>query len=286
MIRYTKPYEHNFKTRGIGDMKNCMIMSTTFLLTMAWVVFSVQGGPIEIANYSFEIPVLDPDAFPASPVAPFWIELDLDPEYSSNTGIFKNQPPNSPAGDHIVNVDGDQLAFLNSQTGNGFLQILSAVFQPGFSYRLQADICPSTRYHPSTDEPIDVLTLGFCTEPDRNDFVVSVVPATAIVKNRLITFSLFLPTVQPTDPWAGKAIGISIRAIGNAGGYWDIDNVRLTEYSQIPEFTGDSFVNLEDLSAMAAEWQSCADPLTDVTGDQCVDLDDLVILADFWLQHV
>ena len=37
---------------------------------------------------------------------------------------------------------------------------------------------------------------------------------------------------------------------------------------------------------MAAEWQSCADPLTDVTGDQCVDLDDLVILADFWLQHV
>ena len=97
-----------------------MIMSTTFLLTMAWVVFSVQGGPIEIANYSFEIPVLDPDAFPASPVAPFWIELDLDPEYSSNTGIFKNQPPNSPAGDHIVNVDGDQLAFLKARRATVF----------------------------------------------------------------------------------------------------------------------------------------------------------------------
>jgi hypothetical protein len=261
-------------------------MWTAVLTTVFLAVFSAQGGPITIANYSFEIPALDPNDFPAVPVAPFWIELDLDPLYSSNTGVFRNQPPGSPAGDHIVNADGNQLAFLSSQTGNAFLQDLPAVFQPGYSYRMRVDVCPSTRYPPHTTEPMDLLTLGFYAGTDPNDFITSTVPATEMVNNLLKTFSLVLPVVQPGDPWAGEPIGISIRAAGAPGAYWDVDNVRLTEFSPVPEFTNDSFVNLEDLAAMAAEWLSCTAVLTDVTGDNCADVEDLVILSEYWLQNV
>ena len=50
---------------------------------------------------------------------------------------------------------------------------------------------------------------------------------------------LFLPVVHETDPWAGRNIGAQIISTltltdldpetGRAGGYWDVDNVRLTK---------------------------------------------------------
>jgi len=40
---------------------------------------------------------------------------------------------------------------------------------------------------------------------------------------------VYLPPVQADDPWAGKPIGIAIRAAGEAGGFWDLDGVRLAE---------------------------------------------------------
>jgi len=40
---------------------------------------------------------------------------------------------------------------------------------------------------------------------------------------------VYLPTVQPDDAWAGKAIGVAIRAAGAPGGFWDLDDVRLVE---------------------------------------------------------
>jgi hypothetical protein len=47
-----------------------------------------------------------------------------------------------------------------------------------------------------------------------------------------VDFSVKVPGVQPTEPWAGKNIGIqllSLATTNNQGGYWDVDNVRLVE---------------------------------------------------------
>ena len=57
-------------------------------------------------------------------------------------------------------------------------------------------------------------------------------------------------------------------------------------WDSVPEFTGDSFVNLHDFAKMAAEWLSCSGTTTNVTGDGCVNMDDLMVLADYWLQGV
>ncbi len=48
----------------------------------------------------------------------------------------------------------------------------------------------------------------------------------------LADFQVQIPNVNATDPWAGQNIGIQLLSTAsfvNAGGYWDVDNVRLTE---------------------------------------------------------
>lgn len=263
--------------------KGCTVVTALLL----WIA-AAQSGPIPIANYSFEIPAIGPNDFPAIPVAPLWTEMDVDTEYSTNTGIFRNSPPDSPNGDYIVNADGNQLAFLASQSGNGFSQILAAAFQPGKSYRLTVEACPSVRFPPSGPDSNNrlILSLYYVSDANSVDIRTSPVPSTELVINILKPFSVTVPAVQSGDAWAGKNIGIGIRADGVPGGYWDLDNVRLTEFQTLPDFTGDSIVNLQDFAIMASEWLSCADVTTDLTGDGCVDMADLLILAEHWLEPI
>ena len=261
------------------------------VVAVAMSIASACADSIPVANHSFEIPAIDPieNPFMAIPVAPFWIELDLDTDYSANTGIFRNTPPDSPYGDHIVNAHGNQLAFLSSQSGNAFLQDLPATYQAGKRYRLDVDVCPSMRYPPAAVDPNNALILEFYTynnEPNLVSLRTAPVLATELTVNFLKTFSVSLPTVQANDPWAGKSIGIALRANGLPGGYWDMDNVRVTAFPRVPELTGDTFVNLHDFAKMAAEWYSCTKTTTDLTGDGCVTTEDLWILAEHWLEDL
>ncbi len=99
-----------------------------------------------------------------------------------------------------------------------------------------------------------------------------------------LNFAEYLDKVRGC--WAGKNIGVAIRATGLAGGFWVLDNVRLTELPTVPDFTGDYFVNLEDFAVMAEEWQSCTGTTTDLTGDGWMNVEDLMILAESWLATV
>ena len=95
-----------------------------------------------------------------------------------------------------------------------------------------------------------------------------------------------MPTVQAEEPWAGESIGIAIRATGPMGGFWDLDNVRVTEYPLVPNFDDAPIVNLADFAIMALDWLYCDEPITDVTGEGCVDQEDLLILMEYWLDNV
>jgi hypothetical protein len=47
-----------------------------------------------------------------------------------------------------------------------------------------------------------------------------------------VDFSVYVPGVQATNLWAGQNIGVQIASTVTydlRGGYWDVDNVRLTE---------------------------------------------------------
>ena len=182
---------------------------------------------IPIENASFESPVVDPNGFGAVPLVDGWIELDVDTVSSANTGVFANTEPNSF--DHIVNADGSQLAFLGSQTGNALEQDLEAVYKVGYSYCLTVGVGISSRFPPSAVEPVDTLELVLYYR-DANDIVdiaKQTVEATGRSFTELHDFSVDLEPVQADDAWAGMNIGVAIRAEGQPGGFWDLDNIRL-----------------------------------------------------------
>jgi len=266
-----------------------MLLRVMRLLVLApvivWAAAPARSASIPIENASFEAPAIDPCGFPVLPYADHWRELDLDTEYSTNTGIFVNTPPGSP--DRVLNADGNQLAFLASAQGNAFEQDLADVYEVGRAYRLTVGVGVSMRFPPSASEPFDRIELVLyylegSTPVDTARCTVGSPGWFSLLQD----FWTYRPTVQATDDWAGKNIGVAIRATGSAGGFWVLDNVRLTELPPAPDFTGDYFVNLEDFAVMAKEWQSCTGTTTDLTGDGCVNVEDLMILVESWLATV
>jgi hypothetical protein len=198
----------------------------------------VESLPTAIAveNASFEAPAVDPNAFPAVPYMDGWRELDLDAQVSANTGVFANTPVGSP--DRMINADGRQLAFLGSQQGNALEQDLTAVYKTGCDYRLTVAVGVSSRFPPAgvaitpaKAGAVDTieLVLYYLDGAKPVDIVHQTVEAQGLSSTQLRDFSVYLSTVQPGDAWAGKPTGIAIRAAGKAGGFWDLDNVRLAE---------------------------------------------------------
>jgi len=193
----------------------------------------VLSASISIENASFEAPVVDPNGFGAVPQVDGWTEVDIDTLFSTNTGVFANTEPESF--DHIVNADGSQLAFLGSQTGNALEQDLDAVYTPGCDYKLTLGVSVSSRFPPASVEPADTLELVFyyLDANDVVDIAHKTVEAAGQSYTQLQDFSLELPTVQAGDAWAGMRIGIALRATGQPGGFWDLDNVRLSETAPV-----------------------------------------------------
>ncbi|MHC4205173.1 MAG: hypothetical protein ACYSTT_11030 [Planctomycetota bacterium] len=198
-----------------------------------WAAAPVRSASIPIENASFEAPVVDPNGFGAVPFVNGWTEVDIDTLFSTNTGVFANTDANSS--DHIVNADGSQLAFLGSQQGNALEQDLAETYKAGCNYRLTVAVGVSGRFPPAADEPVDTLelVLYYRDANDVMDIAYQTVEAMGLSSIELQDFSLELVTVQAGDAWAGKAIGVALRAAGQPGGFWDLDNVRLIESAPV-----------------------------------------------------
>ena len=212
-----------------------IIRLSVLVLLVSWAATPARSASIPIENASFEALVVDPNGFGAVPLVDGWTEIDIDTLFSANTGVFANTDPNSF--DHIVNADGSQLAFLGSQEGNALEQDLADTYKAGCDYRLTVAVSVSGRFPPAPVEPVNTieLVLYYRDANDVVDIVHQTVDATDLSSTQLTDFSLYLPTVQPGDASAGKAIGIALRATGQPGGFWDMDNVRLIELAPDPE---------------------------------------------------
>jgi len=199
------------------------------ILFGSWAAMPVLSASIPIENASFEAPVVDPNGFGDVLLVDGWTEVDIDTLFSANTGVFANTDTNSP--DHIVNADGNQLAFLGSQQGNALEQDLAATYKPGCDYRLTVAVGVSSLSTQSPEDTIE-LTLYYrdVNEPyDVIDIVTQTVGANGILSTQLQDFSIYFPAVYYDANWVGKTIGVAIHATGVAGGVWVLDNVRLVE---------------------------------------------------------
>ncbi|RME94500.1 MAG: hypothetical protein D6766_05685 [Verrucomicrobia bacterium] len=194
---------------------------------------------------------------------PEWYDEQQQGPWAQLTGVFQNTAPG--AEDHIDNMDGEQALFLFAVPGAGvFLDAnavdwsgvppaepFGAVYEPFKAYELTVGLIgggygmlegvPLTLqlyYLSETGEHVPVAATEVIYSQD-------VFPAS---RTHFIDFSVRTPTIWPDSPAAGRPIGIALIStvpFELAGGFWDVDNVRLREVTgpriAHPAVIGDQF---------------------------------------------
>jgi hypothetical protein len=148
-------------------------------------------------------------------------------------GVFANTAPGTPG--HISNAVGNQLAFMNSATGNEFSQQLSSTYEAGLAYRLASGIAVSASLAPA---PTDALRLGLYYLNTSNQrqlisFEDVVNSPGALSNSELRYFDVVTPLLEAGHPAVGRPIVISLAAAGSPAGFFDMDNVTVS--SVVPE---------------------------------------------------
>jgi hypothetical protein len=231
----------------------CRILAASVSLTAA--TGTLQAGNLYIPNASFESPsttFVDTriDHWQKSP-KPAWYDEASNGPWDQLMGIFLNTPTNSSS--HIDNCDGNQAAFLFALPQVALFQDYSSTdwsrsvpshafaarFKVGKSYHLKVGVIGGGGG--MTNGATMQLSLYY---RDAASNLVTV--AATMVTNtastfsnttHLVDFTVDVPAVQPSDAWAGQYIGIQLLStvgFDMTGGYWDVDNVRLSETIEVP----------------------------------------------------
>lgn len=222
---------------------------------------TLRAGTIYIPNGSFESPTtafVDTriDSWQKTPV-PFWYNEATNGPWDNLVGLFLNTPPGDAQ--HIDNCDGNQAIWLFAYPQVGLFQdfnstdwsnstpthAFNAQFEAGKSYDLtvgaigggggmlrNATMQISLYYR---DAASNMVMVAATTITNTLDVFSN--------ETHLVDFRVNVPTVSASDAWAGQHIGMAITStVGTnlAGGYWDLDNVRLTE---TPILTGSAATN-------------------------------------------
>jgi len=214
-----------------------------------------QPENIPVPNQSFESPKilfvdLNLQSWQKTP-KPDGYQETADFLWSQLSGVFKNTAVGSS--DHIVNIDGTQAVWIFAVPEAGIFQDATSVdsddlqpshdfdvrFAAGKSYTLTVGAIGnggamkngvtaqlSLYYRDAAGRQVSIAstTLTNSSElfPDRN---------------HLVDFSVEVPSVKPSDPWANQSIGIGLLSTVTdelKGGYWVFDNFRLQATGDLP----------------------------------------------------
>jgi hypothetical protein len=219
----------------VGSAITCAVVGTV----------SAQTSSISVPNGSFESPGLSPGG--VSVDIGSWDKGITDPQDYRWTGVFYAVPdgpgnagqffPNGTQANSLDNVHGLQAGFVLDIPGRGFQQVLAlpdGVFQNGYSYTLTVGVT-STAAVPATEAfSISLFHLNEFLQPVS---VAETLISGGIQSPHLVDYTATVPTVQAGDSWVGQRLGIRLQVSGgpSSGGYWEIDNVRLTATSIVPE---------------------------------------------------
>jgi hypothetical protein len=212
---------------------------------------ALAAETIPVPNGSFELPTTDfadprIDAWQKTP-KPFWYVETEENKWDFLTGVFMNPPADKEG--HIVNCDGRQALFLFAVPEVGLFQdydstdwtsqppthAFDARFEPGKSYRLTVAVMGGGG---GMKEDVS-LSLGLYYRDAASNQMTVAATNVVFTKARFPNFTNFVdiqvesPVVKANDPWAGQHIGVKLLSTvplerpDLAGGYWDLDNVRL-----------------------------------------------------------
>ena len=233
------------------------------LAVLALTAGDLVAGTIPIPNGSFEVP----ETVFADPANDFWQESPKPGWYNETNngpweylaGVFLNQPPA-----FIDNMDGNQGAFLFALPGVALFQDYDSVygtntiaqhdfnakFEAGKSYQLTVGVIGGGG---GMSNGVTMELSLYYRDAQSNRVTVAATTITnspTVFSNNthLLDFSAQLPVVKPDDAWADQHIGVQmLSTVGfdATGGYWDLDNVRLTTVQspilQHPAYTNGEF---------------------------------------------
>ena len=231
-------------------IKNSLTQSIVAILTLLSATGLLHAGSIAIPNSSFESPVAvfvstDIDSWQKSP-KPDWYDESDGFLWRQLTGLFKNTP--SDRDDHIENCDGSQAMWLFAVPGVGLFQesVLTGSSDPPLSERLNATFTVGRSYHLTAG----VIGMGggmsngatlelslYYRDASSNRVTVAATsvtnsPTQFSNRTRLVEFRVEVPSVKTNDSWANQPLGIGLLSTVGfelQGGYWDLDNLHLTE---------------------------------------------------------
>ena len=234
-------------------MSGKFFLRIVVLIALIACVGSLLAAPVNIPNHSFESPTTSfysvlIDSWEKTP-KPDWYVEGGGFLWEQLTGAFPNTATNSP--DHISNCDSNQAIWLFAVPEVGLFQdydsmdfedpapthAFDAIYEVGKSYQLTVGLFgggAGRNYGMRLGVTLE-LSLYF---RDATSNLVTVASTTITNSNELfpnntnlVDFTVQVPTVQASDPWAGRHIGILMLSTVSSnlqGGYWDLDNVRLT----------------------------------------------------------
>jgi hypothetical protein len=228
---------------------------------LSTVGFDMAGGYWDVDNVRLSSIIKAPDGSFESPVTPFvdtridgwqkapkpaWFDESVNGPWDNLMGLFLNTPPSDPR--HIDNCDGNQAAYLFASPQVAIFQdydstdwshpapthAFNVTFQPGKSYTLTVGVIGGGGG--MTNGATMQLSLYY--RDSASNFVtvaattITNTPANFPTTTHLVDYQVQVPGVRPTDAWAGQHIGVQLLStvgFDAAGGYWDVDNVRLAE---------------------------------------------------------
>ena len=249
-------------------MTRILTALTIGLLALPACTGTLRAGTIAIPNASFESPVVTHDDPFAAPDMDYWQKSPqpawYDPSLNYNTpwdylmGTFYNVPFPST---FIDNCDGTQAAFLFAWPEAALFQDYDSIYgtntTPSHAFDVKFNVNRAYSLTVGVIGGGGGMTNGATLElslyyRDASSNMVTVAATTITnaaqsfpTNTHLVDFSLCVPGVRATDPWAGQNIGVQIASTviyDLRGGYWDVDNARLTE-TVLPVLTNPRMTN-------------------------------------------
>lgn len=208
------------------------------IVALAFAGGNVSANIIPVPNGSFESPALPVVPPYASPVISTWQKAAAPAwwlgsgytaeQWDQSVGVFVNVGG-------VANADQNQLAFMFATPGVELYQDLPDVFRVGYSYHLSIGAVGGG-YGMKLGIPMEIRL--YYRDPNIDPIDERVTVGALVITNtnpgpvldKLTDYQLDIPVVSANDPWAGRNIGIQIIqtvSFADAGGYWDLDNVRL-----------------------------------------------------------
>jgi hypothetical protein len=218
-------------------------------LTLAAWQQAAGADLLNLPNASFELPTT---TF-VSTVINGWQKTPKPADYDESggflwtqlTGIFMNTPVG--ATDHLDNCDAANAVWLFNVPKAGFFQDYNSfggndtstshqfneIYKPGKAYVLTVGVNGGGGNMPAGA----TLLIALYYRDGGNNMVT--VASTTVVNNltnfpnhtHLTEYQVQLPVVKGTDAWCGQHVGVLFYSNVDPalqGGYWDLDNVRIT----------------------------------------------------------